>query len=58
MISGSDDNSIIIWDIESEEIVKLAGHRRRISAVAPVSSHNLIVSGAGDKFVKVWKIDK
>jgi len=58
IISGSDDNSILVWDIRSEEIVKsYSGHRRRISVVTPTENGNFIVSGAGDKFVKVWKLD-
>ena len=58
MISGSDDNSIIMWDLDSKKILKtFVGHKRRISAVSAVDKENLIVSGAGDKFVKVWKLD-
>ncbi len=56
IISGSGDNTIKIWDIDSGECIKtLKGHRDRVNSVA--IKDNLIISGSSDKTIKIWDIE-
>jgi len=67
-ISGSEDNLVYIWDLQSKKIVqKLAGHTGiarsnlhiliGVDVVLAVASHptdNIIASGSLDKDVYLW----
>lgn len=65
-ISGSEDNLVYIWDLQSKKIVqKLAGHKGilysnftlTVDVVLAVASHpseNIIASGSLDKEVILW----
>ena len=57
IISGSEDKSIKIWDIESgKEIKKLNGHSECVYSVAISSDNKYIVSGSGDNSIKIWNL--
>jgi len=57
IFSGSADNSVCVWDINTKELVqKLKGHTDVVVAVASHPTQDVIASGAigSDKSVKIW----
>ena len=58
IISGSDDNSIKIWNAENGELIKtLNGHTDWVFSVCFSSDNKRIVSGSYDKSIKIWNTD-
>ena len=56
IISGSDDETIKIWDINSGKCIKtLEGHTDWVKSVA--IKDNLIISGSSDNTIKIWDIE-
>jgi len=58
IVSGSADNRVCIWDINSKNLLqRLQGHTDVVVAVAAHPSLDLIASGAldTDKTVRLWK---
>jgi len=59
VISGSDDNTLRVWDIESgEEIRTLKGHIGWVEAVAVTQDGEHAISGSRDNTLRVWNIEK
>jgi len=57
VISGSADNSVCIWDINTKELIqKLEGHKDVVVAVSSHPTRGIIASGALEKDmqVKLW----
>ena len=55
VVSGSDDNSIRIWDASNgEEKQKLEGHTDWVSSVAFSPDGLHVVSGSGDNSIRIW----
>ena len=55
MASGSEDRSIIVWDIAEPKIAaKLEGHSDLVSTVAWSHDGKRLASGSWDRKVKVW----
>ena len=56
IVSGSLDNTIRIWDMESGTPIgePLRGHERSVYCVAMDASGRTIVSGSNDKTVRLW----
>ena len=56
LISGSSDNNIIIWDLQTENALKtLTGHSYHVLAV--VLHKNLVISGSIDGSIRLWDIE-
>jgi len=56
--SGSHDNTVKIWDIESEECLHtLKGHRHLTYAVAFSPDGKMVASGSFDKTIKLWDVE-
>jgi WD40 repeat protein len=56
LVTGSDDNTIICYNIEKHIIVnKCIGHHDPVLVVIP-SNNNEIFSGSSDKSIKLWNI--
>ncbi len=55
--SGSRDNTIRIWDINTgEELKKLEGHTGSVRSLVVLPNGN-IASGSSDKTIRIWEID-
>ncbi|KZP17812.1 WD40 repeat-like protein [Athelia psychrophila] len=56
IVSGSDDNTIRIWDAETGEAVgePLRGHSATIMAIVYSPDGRHIVSGSKDKTIRIW----
>ena len=57
IISGSEDATIRIWDIESGDCTKiLGGQKDRVQSVALSNNNEFIVSGSWDRTVRLWNL--
>ena len=57
LASGSLDNTIKIWDINSGECMRtLVGHSDKVSSVELVSS-KILASGSDDDTIRIWNLD-
>ena len=57
IVSGSTDETIKVWDLESgKEVRTLSGHDGSVSAVAVTPNGRQVVSGSGDRTIKVWEL--
>lgn len=55
-VSGSDDSTIVVWDLVGKRGVKtLLGHRGRVSKVVCISPER-IVSGGNDGGIRLWNV--
>ena len=56
VVSGSDDNTIRIWNVEGgKEDKRLSGHSHAVRSVAWSPNGERIVSGSADRTIRVWK---
>jgi WD40 repeat protein len=56
-ISGSWDNNLILWNVESGEALRtLKGSTDKIEAVSMSSDGRFAVSGSWGKTVKLWNV--
>jgi len=61
LASGSADGMIILWEVLHRKVmVKLKGHADEITSLAfsPDRDSTYLVSGSGDRTVRVWHVDK
>ena len=57
-MSGSDDNTVKVWSVESGECVTtLEGHSSLVRSVSFSPDGQWIASGSKDKTVKVWSVE-
>ncbi|MDP6513903.1 MAG: TIR domain-containing protein [SAR202 cluster bacterium] len=58
VISGSDDNSLKVWDLETGQCrATLEGHSGFIFRVACIPGGKFAVSGSSDRSLKVWDLN-
>ncbi|MFM6250169.1 MAG: WD40 repeat domain-containing protein, partial [Dolichospermum sp.] len=58
LISGSDDKTIKLWDINLRlAIFPFLGHAKKVYAVAFSPLGKLIASGSKDKTVRMWSLE-
>ena len=57
IVSGSEDNSLKIWNLETGELVRtIEGHSDWVWSVAISPDGETIVSGSYDKSLKIWNL--
>jgi WD40 repeat protein len=58
LASGSDDNTVKLWSMESQnEIITLQGHRGWVYSVAFSPDGKYLASGSDDTMVKLWIVE-
>ncbi|MDJ0599433.1 MAG: NB-ARC domain-containing protein [Crocosphaera sp.] len=59
LVSGSDDNTIRFWDVETGQCLKTESeHKNRVWSVAFSSDGKILASGSDDRSVKIWDSDQ
>ena len=56
IVSGSADNTIRVWDIQSGQEAVLKGHEGWVKSVAIAPDGSKVVSGSRDNTIRVWDI--
>ena len=57
-ISGSSDNTLKVWELESgQELQTLSGHRGTVRAVRVTPDGQHAISGSDDRTLKVWDLE-
>ena len=55
---ASDDRTLRVWDLESEQTVHaLHGHTGRVTAVAITPDARRAISGSTDRTLRVWNLE-
>ncbi|CAK0888541.1 unnamed protein product [Prorocentrum cordatum] len=58
LFSGSQDGSIIIWDLNNLQYIgALPGHRGFVKCLAATMARKMLFSGSQDKTIKVWSLE-
>ncbi len=58
MASGSADNTVKLWSIESQkEVAILQGHSSWVNSVSFSPDCKYLASGSVDKTVKLWSVE-
>jgi len=59
ILTGSKDNTAILWDLNGKEIQSFTGHIQSVNAVAfsPAGSEKFILTSSADKTAKLWSLD-
>ncbi|TDL18729.1 tricorn protease domain 2-containing protein [Rickenella mellea] len=57
IVSGSDDTTIRVWDVETGVSQPFAGHTSSVTSVAFSQDGRRIVSGSIDKTIRVWDVE-
>jgi WD40 repeat protein/energy-coupling factor transporter ATP-binding protein EcfA2 len=52
--SGSDDKSIILWDLKNGNSITLKGHSNKVKSVSYSPDGNRVASGSDDQTIKIW----
>jgi cell division cycle 20-like protein 1 (cofactor of APC complex) len=60
VISGGNDNNIILFDLRKDKICKVFKHKAAVKGLSVNPSDNILVSGGGtfDKTIKLWNLKK
>src|SRR5690606_5323937 len=56
LISGSWDNTAIIWDMANNEARQLTGHQSGIRGVAIAPNERFMATGSNDRTVRLWEL--
>jgi len=56
LISGAEDGSLIVWDVNGVQVRQLVGHMSSITGLAIVASTGFLLSGSADGFLILWEL--
>ena len=56
LASGSDDNTVRLWDVSTRQPLEFKGHEDSVSSVAFSPDGRTLASGSWDKTVRLWDI--
>ena len=57
LVSGSDDTTVKLWDVQTGGIVKtFHGHTNHVHSVSISADNTIIASGSSDKTARLWDI--
>ena len=54
IVSGSDDNTLIIWNLFTQDKIVLRGHTRSVTCIIIMDDY--AISGANDKTIKIKSV--
>ncbi|NER28350.1 MAG: hypothetical protein F6J89_12120, partial [Symploca sp. SIO1C4] len=57
IVSGSEDKTVKLWNIEGSLLATLEGHNGSVTSVSFSPDGKLLASGSKDKTAKLWNID-
>ncbi|PZO40016.1 MAG: hypothetical protein DCF19_12555 [Pseudanabaena frigida] len=57
IVSGSEDNTIKLWNLDGQELCTLTGHSNGVWSVVFSPDGNTIVSSSEDNTIKLWNLD-
>ncbi len=57
IVSGSEDKTIKVWNLETGKTHTLTGHDGEVWSVSITDNGKTIVSGSEDKTIKVWNLE-
>jgi FOG: WD40 repeat len=56
LASGSEDNTIKLWDVIGQERMTLTGHSSFVNSVAFSPDSKILASGSDDRTIKLWEV--
>ena len=57
LVSGSDDRTVILWDVQTGGVVKsFCGHTGHVNSVSISMDYTTIASGSSDHTIRLWDI--
>jgi WD40 repeat protein/ABC-type dipeptide/oligopeptide/nickel transport system ATPase subunit len=57
IVSGSDDNTIKLWNLEGKELCTFIGHNNSVISVTFSPDGKTIASGSLDNTIKIWNLE-
>ena len=57
IITGSEDNTLKVWDISGKLLHTLRGHFAGIRTISISPNNNLIISGSEDYNIRIWNME-
>ena len=56
VVTASDDNTIKLWDLDTNTATTFSGHTDKVNTVAFSPNGNTLASGSDDKTFKLWTV--
>lgn len=56
IVSGSDDNTLIIWNYITDKKIKLEGHDDKVYCLTLSLDEQILASGSNDRTIRFWNV--